>query len=166
MADSGIKKARIINNSLPEIISGLEGYLVRYRIVSEDRNRLSHWSPIVLVQPSYDFVAGTTSIGLSSEHINLIWDPVRIEKDGTLIRNETEYDVWLRWDAGDGGDWIYGRRVVGNSSIFIIPATYFVDGVDQVTAPTQLTAEIYLKGSPVSRDSDYLKAYTIGPEAL
>jgi len=168
MADNGIKKARITSSSLPDIISGLEGYLVRYRVVSEDRNRLSHWSPIVLVQPEYDFVVGTTSIGNSpgSGHINLIWDPVRIEKDGALIRNETEYDVWLKWDTGDGGDWIYGKRVVGNSSIFIIPSTYFVGGVDQLTAPTSFNAEVYLKGSPISRASDYLLAYTAGPEAI
>jgi hypothetical protein len=168
MADNGIKKARITSSSLPDIISGLEGYLVRYRVVSEDRNRLSHWSPIVLIQPDYDFVVGTTSVENSpgSGHITLIWDPVSIEKDGVLIRTETEYDVWLRWDTGDNGDYVYGKRVIGNSSTFIIPSTYSRNGVVMPQPPGAFTAEVYLKGSPISRDSDYLLSYTVGPEAI
>jgi hypothetical protein len=36
MADAGIKKATILNADLPPIDSLIEGYNVRYRIVSED----------------------------------------------------------------------------------------------------------------------------------
>ena len=48
MADRGIKKAVVLSGDLPEPINGGQ-YLVRYRIVSEDRNRRSHWSPIYYV---------------------------------------------------------------------------------------------------------------------
>lgn len=48
MADKGIKKAVVLSGSLPEPLDGGQ-YLVRYRIVSEDRNRRSHWSPIYYV---------------------------------------------------------------------------------------------------------------------
>lgn len=166
MADSGIKKAKVLETNLPDIVSTVEGYLVRYRIVSEDRNRTSHWSPIVLVQPQYTYVPGTTSITKAADHVVLIWDPVTIEKDGNYIRKAHEYDIWLRWDKGDNGDWIYGERIDSNTATFIIPSTYFINGVDQLDKPNQLTVEIFLKGRPITRDASFLKVYTIGPETV
>jgi len=166
MADSVIRKAIYRQDALPEINVDLEGYLIRYRIISEDRNRTSHWSPLFLVKPNYNYVSGLTSIGKSADHVNVIWDPVQIYKDNNLIRNATEYDIWLRWDKEDGGDWIYSERVEGTSSIFIIPNTYFINGVDQGAKPNSLTVEIFLKGTPITRDKDLLKVYTIGPETV
>ena len=51
MADIGIKKATVLAANLPEPLTPPEQYLVRYRIVSEDRNRRSHWSLIYYVNP-------------------------------------------------------------------------------------------------------------------
>ena len=166
MADAGIRKIIYRQEDLPEINVDLEGYLVRYRIISDDRNRTSHWSPLFLVKPEYTYTSGLTSIGKSADHVNLIWDPVQIYKDNNFIRNAVEYDIWLRWDKEDGGDWVYAERVEGTSSIFIIPNTYFINGVDQGTKPNSLTAEIFLSGTPIRRDKDLLKVYTIGPETV
>lgn len=166
MADAGIKKAAFLQENLPDINVDLEGYLVRYRILSEDRNRTSHWSPTFLVKPNYDFFSGNTDLSKVSNHINIIWDPVRIEKEGNYLRTAREYDIWIRWDKGDNGDWIYEERIEGNSAVFIIPDTYFVNGVDQNSKPNQATIEIFLKGTPITRDKDFLKVYTIGPEVV
>lgn len=166
MADAGIRKIIYRQEDLPEINVDLEGYLVRYRVISDDRNRTSHWSPLFLVKPEYTYTSGLTSIGKSADHVNLIWDPVQIYKDNNFIRNAVEYDIWLRWDKEDGGDWVYAERVEGTSSIFIIPNTYFINGVDQGTKPNSLTAEIFLRGTPIKRDKDLLKVYTIGPETV
>lgn len=166
MADAGIKKAAFLQENLPDINVDLEGYLVRYRILSEDRNRTSHWSPTFLVKPNYDFFSGNTDLSKVSNHINIIWDPVRIEKEGNYLRTAREYDIWIRWDKGDNGDWIYEERIEGNSAVFIIPDTYFVNGVDQNSKPNQATIEIFLKGTPITRDKDFLKVYTIGPETV
>lgn len=166
MADPGIKKVIYRQEDLPDINVDLEGYLVRYRIISDDRNRTSHWSPLFLVKPEYTYVAGLTSIGKSADHVNLIWDPVQVYKENNFIRNAVEYDIWLRWDKEDGGDWAYAERVEGTSSVFIIPNTYYINGVDQGTKPNSLTAEIFLKGTPITRDKDLLKVYTIGPETV
>jgi len=166
MADQGIRKAVYRQEDLPEINVDLEGYLVRYRIASEDRNRTSHWSPTFLVKPDYSYVSGSTSIGKSADHVNIIWDPVQVYKDDNLIKNAVEYDVWLKWDKGNGGDWAYAERVEGTSSIFIIPSTYFINGVDQEEKPNSLTVEIFLRGTPIKRDKDLLKVYTIGPETI
>lgn len=51
MADKGTKKAVILSANLPEPLTPSGQYLVRYRIVSEDRNRRSHWSPIYYIDP-------------------------------------------------------------------------------------------------------------------
>ena len=40
-----VKKAIIQKESLPPVDSESAGYVVRYRIISEDKNRTSHWSP-------------------------------------------------------------------------------------------------------------------------
>lgn len=166
MADRGIKKAKVPQLSLPDIVSTLEGYLVRYRIVSEDRNRTSHWSPIFLVKPEYTFISGQTSLSKSASHVDIIWDPVTIEKNNNFIKKAKEYDLWLKWDKGDGGDWVYEERIEGTSTSVIIPQTYFINGIDQLSKPNQLTIEIFLKGRPITRDATFLKVYTIGPESV
>lgn len=166
MADPGIKKAAVEQARLPEISVPAEGYFLRYRIISEDRNRISHWSPIFLLQPNYTYQSGNTAIGKQADHVNLIWDPVQILKDNNFIRNAVEYDIWLKWDRGDNGDWIYAERLEGNSATFIIPNTYSVGGVVQSHKPNKLTAEIYLKGQPITRDSSFLQVYVIGPETI
>ena len=56
MADAGIKKYRQSPANLPPISSVDEGYTIRYRIISEDRNRVSHWSPVYLVVPNFTYV--------------------------------------------------------------------------------------------------------------
>jgi len=166
VADANLKKATIPLASLPEISVPAEGYFVRSRVISEDRNRTSHWSQIFLLQPEYTFEPGQTSISKAANHVGLVWDPVKIFINNNFIRHALEYDIWLRWDRGDGGEWIYSGRIGGSPATFIIPATYFIDGVDEEKRPNQLTAEIFLKGRPIARTSDFLKVYTIGPEVV
>ena len=47
MADQGISKVTILKKDLPYYIGNNESlfYNIKYRIISEDRNRTSHWSP-------------------------------------------------------------------------------------------------------------------------
>lgn len=46
MVDSNIKKSIISKNSLPEFSGETGQYKIRYRVISEDRNRVSYWSKI------------------------------------------------------------------------------------------------------------------------
>jgi hypothetical protein len=53
MAGSGLQKAIYPKESLPTVMqleSGLLGYYVRYRVISEDRKRFSHWSPVYAIE--------------------------------------------------------------------------------------------------------------------
>ena len=45
MADAGVKKAIIAKSSLPPLNGSNQSYILRYRIITEDKNRTSHWSP-------------------------------------------------------------------------------------------------------------------------
>ena len=163
MSNETIKKARILESKLPAINSITQGYEVRYRIVSEDKNRTSHWSPIFLLQPEFSYVVGSID-HIKNESLNtVIWSPVQIKKNESLIKEESSYDLWVRWDRNDGGDWIYNSRVVGTSVILLSPNEYSINGVVQTSHPNKLSVEIYLKGNPISRDTNFLRVYQGGP---
>lgn len=151
MAQEKIKKVRFKQTTLPPLIAGEEGYVIRYRIVSEDKNRYSHWSPIETIKPNYQYTLGTVSSEKQGTIVSVVWDAVVINKDGNFIVNEQEYDLWVRWDRGDSGDWISKQRLSGTSISLLIPETYTKSNVVQSSAPNKFSIEVYMKGSPVSR---------------
>lgn len=251
-ADSGIKKAKVPRADLPAINSETEGYSIRYRVVSEDKNRVSHWSPVYLIKPEYTFVAGSIKFSSGSQVANVIWDAVTVLKDtatvqtinnkilntniatlttsgahymkvgdwvtvsgvdstfngtyqltavtantfsyyknngnissaavsplGTYKRNSViskshEYDIWVRWDRNDGGDWVYKERIDGTNISFPHQSTYTINNVVQSSAPNRLSVEVYLKGYPLRRGdgvplasgTPFLKVYRLLNETI
>lgn len=163
MANEIIKKARILENRLPAINSVTEGYEIRYRVISEDKNRTSHWSPIFLVKPEYTYVPETIHHTKAGDVSTVAWNSVEIKKGTTLIKEAMSYDVWVRWDRGDGGDWEYRSRIDTSSIALITPSTYKIGGIVQGSAPNKLSVEIYLKGFPISRSTTFLRVYQGGP---
>ena len=159
MADAGIKKSRVLKKDLPTINALQEGYEIRYRIVSEDKNRTSYWSPITVIQPGYTFTTGQIHSDKTGTIVVSIWDQVQVKKNSTVIETASEYDVWVRFDRNDGGDWVYKQRVQGNTINLIFPTTYTKNGVVQGSAPNKYSIEVYLKGTPISRDSSFLRVY-------
>lgn len=94
MADRGIKKVVIKNSQLPAINSDTDKYIVRYRIVSEDRNRFSHWSPQYLIDPlpiQIDEDAGINVVQTGT-FLTVTWD------ENTYDR----YDVFVSWGSEAG----------------------------------------------------------------
>jgi hypothetical protein len=72
MVDSNIKKTRILKSSLPPVDHDTEKYNIRYRIISENRNRTSHWSPIY--NSNGATVVGTTgALSITEEIITAVW---------------------------------------------------------------------------------------------
>lgn len=242
MADPGIKKYRQAYADLPPISSETEGYSIRYRIISEDRNRVSHWSPVYLLVPEYTYVPGTIEYNSANQVASFTWDPVTILKDkktvsditnkqltndlatltttdahymnvddwvtvegvdstfngtykinaittntftyykdhgnissaavspagtyktNSLVANATGYDIWLRWDRHDGGDWLYKERIQTTSVSYPHVSFYTINGVVQPQAPNRLSIEIYLTGQPITRadgaaGTPFLKVY-------
>jgi len=98
MPTSGPRKATIDKNDLPPVIklaTESYGYLTRYRIISEDRNRFSHWSPI-FAAPAFDEqnlptqVPGT--INVIGEAITIVWDD---------DADRPRYDIFISFDGGE-----------------------------------------------------------------
>lgn len=81
-----IKKVKIPVSSLP-VVDENNNYILRYRIVSDDKNRTSHWSPFLRVAGP----AVTTSSGAISVTINSItttwYDTPR----------RASYDIFVRY---------------------------------------------------------------------
>jgi hypothetical protein len=160
MANEFIKKVKVEQDSLPTLSSLTEKYDVRYRIVSEDKNRISHWSPIVTIDPQYVYVSGNISI-VSSGITTVVWDTVTIKIGAQVIRQAKDYDVWVKWSRAAGnGDWNYVQRISGNSISLVHPSTFYINGVDQAQSPNRITVEVYLKGEPITRDSTNLLVYS------
>ena len=89
MADAGIKRVIIKKSSLPPLDHNKVGYFFRYRIVSEDKNRTSQWSPINLVlDDSITAVAGAVQV--STSVISAVW--------GDEL-NRPKYDVFVGFDG-------------------------------------------------------------------
>jgi hypothetical protein len=85
-----IKKAIVPRSSLPVIDSDTSAYVVRYRVISEDKNRTSHWSPTIITNPvAIEAVSGALSITQSI--ITAVWDDEL---------GRPSYDVFVKFDSG------------------------------------------------------------------
>jgi hypothetical protein len=162
MADSGIKNITVFNEDLPIINAKINGYAVRYRIVSEDKNRVSHWSPTYYLNAGYSYVAGQDpEIVKNQNSLSVIWDSVEVKKGESLIGKIRDYEVWVRWGKSSEGDWVYQGKSSANSFFTMVPQTYFYNGVDQEEKPNKFSIEIYLESSPVSRENESLLMYSL-----
>jgi hypothetical protein len=89
MADSGIKKAIIKKALLPAIDSDNVGYIFKYRVVSEDKNRTSQWSPANIVAD--DTIIGVNgALQISQTITTVVW--------GDEL-NRPKYDIFVGFDS-------------------------------------------------------------------
>lgn len=153
------KRIIIPRRNLPDINSLTESYGVRFRLTNENRNRFSYWSPIFNVDPgfTYDFDPTQIDISKSSNHINIIWEPVIIKKGTSVIGPALQYDIWAQWSKGESNaDWIYKERIEGSSLSLLIPDDYSVNGTFTGNKPNEIAIEIYLRGRPIVRNTNLL----------
>lgn len=126
MADAGIKKVIIAKKNLPSIFGTDQKYVVRYRIVSEDRNRTSHWSAqYKLSAPTTESINHSISVDSSANTIRLVWDEVS---------NISGYDIYVKWDSGS---WTHINTATTNNYTCLIKngATYVQFAVQVPTFP-------------------------------
>ena len=115
-------------------------YNVRYRIVSEDKNRSSIWSPIFRLSAPSTTDAGQPYTSEERIHIDLIgnnpstavitWNypdesEYNVDPDISIIEkifsNIKSYDIWLRWNPNNSpdntnwSDWKFISTVSSNS---------------------------------------------------
>jgi hypothetical protein len=82
------KILRIPRNQLPPVESD-NVYSVRFRVISEDKNRVSHWSPIFIVD-SVEPVAVSGALSVTATIITAVWG----DEEG-----RPSYDVFVNFDS-------------------------------------------------------------------
>lgn len=158
-------KIIIPKENFPEMDVYTQKYNVRYRIVTENQNNLSYWSPIFEVDPEIIFWRGTIEIPgymylekLGSSFVTITWDSVAIYKDidGSLtnIGELSHYDLWIKWAQNSGAnpsDWIYKERISSTSVNINIPSSYIDSNGVVRSSPKYMYAEVYRPGRPITR---------------
>ena len=99
-----VKKAIILKSSLPAIDSDSAGYVVRYRIVSEDKNRTSHWSPTFTTN-AVPIQSVNGALSITETIITAVW--------GDEL-NRPAYDIFVKFDSGSFA--YHGTSAVHNYS--------------------------------------------------
>jgi hypothetical protein len=98
MADEGIKKVTVLKEEFPPLAKlGEEvyGHILRYRIVSEDKNIFSHWSkitPLTLFSTQSPPPQVVGELTISGSSITIVWDDEI---------NRPRYDIFVSFDGGD-----------------------------------------------------------------
>jgi hypothetical protein len=101
-----VKKVVIPQNEIPPTGKVTGKFLVRYRIISEDKNRTSHWSPNYLLETTpLGRVEHTVSKIAETNSVRAFWTP-----PGNL--GLSLFDVYVRWN---GGDWTYAVGISSTS---------------------------------------------------
>ncbi len=112
MATTGIKNVVVSSQELPAVNANNE-YIVRYRIVSDDKNRYSQWSPMFLVQGN-DVTEIDADASISGRVISIVWsDP----------EPRAGYDVFVKFDSGNY--FYHGRSSTTNYSLISQGTTSF-----------------------------------------
>lgn len=106
MADLGVKKVTIPKASLPALFGPNSSYIIRYRFISDDKNRSSHWSPQHEIKSSIISQAQhSVSTSPDKNIITLVWD---------AMDHISSYDIFVSWD---GGDWEFLSTANTNSLV-------------------------------------------------
>jgi hypothetical protein len=148
---------------IPNDATAIRGnYYIRYRVVSEDRNRNSAWSPIYAVPaPTVSEILANNSQSVTEPIfstqtlsgqlvIDIIWNKP------TALDQISEYYLYLRWGVDNSGvieygDWEYFKSVQDGSIQIVRPveqagATYVSVLLQTPTYPKQPFApsEVFL----------------------
>ena len=144
------KKLVIPRKNLPDPSVYDAQYRIRYRLVSEDRNRFSSWTPIFSVNPKYVFMQNDDLILVNSgSTVSCSWGPVQMYINNYLpenyITDVEEFDIFIKWAGvagADEGDWTFYGRVPSKSVDILIPLTYTKSTGGSAT-PHYLYVEIF-----------------------
>lgn len=94
-----IKRVKILKKDLPSRSAKTHSYNIKYRIVADDGNTYTHWSPIYNVEiPKEGVVSAVVATDPSKKFFTLIWQPLEVDKDSS-------FDIYAQWN--NTGPWVY-----------------------------------------------------------
>lgn len=135
MADKNIKKVVIPKSELPSVDLNNLKYNVRYRIVSEDKNRISYWSKIYSVTaPPVTLLDYTVFTRTSDKLLYATWNP-------KADQGITAFDLYIKWVGNQNESlypWEYTTTVNSNSYSMAFPSTI----VDPTTLGTETPKKV------------------------
>jgi hypothetical protein len=143
MADAGIKKVTIKKQELPPLVKLAEdtyGHFLRYRIVSEDKNRFSHWSKMTpLTVFSADSLPPLVDgvLNLTESSIAIVWDDEL---------NRPKYDIFVRFDDGDffyhGTSPIHTYLILREAGFSSVDVVIQIESADKEISETLIICEL------------------------
>lgn len=129
---SGPRKIRVLRNNLPPVIKVEEdvyGYLTRYRIVSEDKNRFSEWSKVFSVVAFDINNLAENVVG----NISVLGNSIFIVWDDAILR--PRYDIFVSFDNGDfvyhGTSPIHSYSVINTENASLIDVAIQVESINK-----------------------------------
>ena len=127
--DRGIKKIIIPKSKLPGFFGDTKQYILRYRFVSEDKNRTSHWSPVykIIAEDTQSEILNSIIIDVSNRVVNIAWEPQS---------SIEEYFIYVKWN---NGDWQYYTKTTQTnySIVYGIDKEYINIAVQTSTIPLE-----------------------------
>jgi hypothetical protein len=131
MADSNIKKITVKRSSLPPVDYDSQKYNIRYRVISEDKNRSSHWSPIYNSIGS-DINVTSGAVSKTEQIITAVWEDQN---------SSSTYDVFVKFDSNQ---FVYKGIATGHSYSFANQGTTSVRVIIQVVSSKKEIKEDFL----------------------
>ena len=142
MSDPTVKKVIIKKQDLPAFSGKEQSYTVRYRIVSEDKNRTSHWSPYysleVASEPDLE-----CSVSISNRIVNMVW----ASPENEIV---VSYDIYFKYGAAERK---YVATTLVNQFSSLIPASVSTLSVSlhRSTYPkTYYSSNAYFTSDPIT----------------
>ena len=143
MANEIVKKITIPRSEI-ESLSSDGYYFLRYRIVSEDKTRLSHWSQIYGVDGgNLQNASNIISLLQEANGISIAWGVLN-----TLGVNN--YDVYVRYDDSSTSAWNGGTNLTATELTGFVAT--LATGTNAVTLTTGTTANVKV-GQSVTKTS-------------
>lgn len=118
-------KITIKKDLLPPISADDEGYNLKIRLISQDRNRSSYWTPLYTIEAPQ-----VTEIpyGIEVKNMSVVVNGIPTNKKTVNVfwRDTTEYskeyDVYVKWyaTAGDpNAEWVYAGQTLGDTFFLV-----------------------------------------------
>lgn len=127
--DQGIKKIIIPKSKLPGFFGENKTYILRYRFISEDKNRTSHWSPAykIVAEDTPSEILNSMVVDTTNRIVNLAWEPQS---------NIEEYFIYVKWN---NGNWQYYTKTTQTNYSIVYDATktYINVAVQAKTIPLE-----------------------------
>ena len=141
---SGLRKASVLSKDLPAVIKFAPetyGYLTRYRIVSEDRNRFSALSPVKTIV-AFDAENLPTVV---DGDIAMVGNTIMITWDDAADR--PAYDIFVSFDGGDyfyhGTSPIHTYSIINNVNAASVDVAIQVESINKERSNVLTICELY-----------------------